>query len=117
MVARGLSSVYGDPQRIGSDLVDRYYELTLREGNRRALGLRLRQMDRGDASAQLKALNVPTLILWGGRDRLFPPAIGQRFQASITGSRLVIFDDLGHVPHEEDPVRTVAPVREFLGLK
>ena len=117
MVARALSSVYGDPQRIGSDLVDRYYELTLREGNRRALGLRLRQMDLRDASAQLKALNVPTLILWGGRDRLFPPAVVQRFQASIAGSRIVIFDDLGHVPHEEDSARTVAPVREFLGLK
>jgi pimeloyl-ACP methyl ester carboxylesterase len=117
LVARGLGSVYGNPERIGSDLVDRYYELTLREGNRRALGLRLRQMDLGDSSVQLKTLNLPTLILWGGRDRLFPPAVGQRFQASIPGSRLVVFDDLGHVPHEEDPARTVAPVREFLGLQ
>ena len=117
LVARGLSSVYGQPERITGDLVDRYYELTLREGNRRALGLRLRQMDLGDSSEQLKRLNVPTLILWGGRDRLFPPAVGQRFQAGIAGSRLVVFDDLGHVPHEEDPARTVVPVREFLGLR
>jgi pimeloyl-ACP methyl ester carboxylesterase len=117
LVAQGLTRVYGHPERIGSELVDRYFELTLREGNRRALGLRLRQTDLGDASEQLKTLNVPTLILWGGRDQLFPPAVGRRFQASIQGSRLVVFDDLGHVPHEEDPARTVAPVREFLGLR
>jgi pimeloyl-ACP methyl ester carboxylesterase len=80
LVAQGLTSVYGHPERVGSELVDRYFELTLREGNRRALGLRLRQMELGDSSAQLQALKLPTLILWGGRDRLFPPAVGQRFQ-------------------------------------
>ena len=32
----------------------------------------------------------------------------------IAGSRLVVFDDLGHVPHEENPARTVAPVKDFL---
>jgi hypothetical protein len=26
-----------------------------------------------------------------------------------------VCDDLGHVPQEEDPVRTVAEVRSFLG--
>jgi pimeloyl-ACP methyl ester carboxylesterase len=30
------------------------------------------------------------------------------------GSQPVIFDGLGHVPHEEDPVRTVAAVEKFL---
>ena len=117
MVAQGLRGVYGQPERVGNELIDRYYELTLREGNRRALGQRLRQMEVGDPSAQLKSINVPTLILWGKRDRLFPPAVGQRFQAAIAGSRLVVFDELGHVPHEEDPTRTVRPVREFLGLR
>jgi pimeloyl-ACP methyl ester carboxylesterase len=117
LVAQGLARVYGHPERIGSELVDRYFELTLREGNRHALGLRLRQTNLGDASEQLKTLQVPTLILWGGRDALFPPAVAQRFQASIPGSRLVMFDDLGHVPHEEDPARTVVPVREFLGSR
>jgi hypothetical protein len=28
----------------------------------------------------------------------------------------VTFDDLGHVPHEEDPSRTLLPVQRFLGL-
>ena len=47
-------------------------------------------------------------------DRLIPPAVGQFFESKIAGSRRVVFDDLGHVPQEEDPARTVEPVREFL---
>ena len=35
---------------------------------------------------------------------------------SPAGSQLVILDDLGHVPQEEDPVRTVAVAKQFLGL-
>jgi hypothetical protein len=27
-----------------------------------------------------------------------------------------MFDDLGHVPQEEDPLRTVAAVKAFLGI-
>ena len=37
-----------------------------------------------------------------------------QFQRDIVGSRLVMFDALGHVPHEEDPAQTVAAVQAFL---
>ena len=114
MVAQGLASVYGDPAKITHDLVDRYYELTLREGNRRALGLRLRQMAPGEAAQRIAGLTQPTLILWGGRDRLIPPAVGVEFARLIAGSQRVVFDELGHVPQEEDPARTVLAVQEFL---
>jgi len=56
----------------------------------------------------------PTLILWGGQDRLIPPDNALHFQRDIAGSRLVMFDALGHVPHEEDPAQTVAAVQDFL---
>ncbi|MFM7531949.1 MAG: alpha/beta fold hydrolase [Rubrivivax sp.] len=115
LVASSLANVYGDPRRITPELVDRYFELTLREGNRRALGLRLRQFVPGEHAERIGTIRQPTLILWGGRDRLIPPSVGQAFHASIPGSRLVVFEELGHVPHEEDPARTVQPVREFLG--
>ena len=116
LVAQGLADVYGDPARVTPDLVDRYFELALREGNRRALGQRLRQLQPGADAARIDTIRQPTLILWGGRDKLVPLAAGRELNARIAGSRLVVFDDLGHVPHEEDPARTVAPVRAFLGL-
>lgn len=106
---------YGDPARVTPELVDRYYELTLREGNRAALVQRFKQAPATEASAaRIKALKLPTLILWGGRDRLIRPDNAARFRREIVGSDVVVFDDLGHVPHEEDAGRTVAAVMRLL---
>ena len=114
LVAKSVASVYGDPRKVTEELVDRYYELTLREGNRRALGLRIRHLVAGENAERIATLKLPTLILWGGRDRLIPPEVAQQFKQQIAGSQLVMFDDLGHVPQEEDPARTVVPVQAFL---
>jgi pimeloyl-ACP methyl ester carboxylesterase len=116
LVALGLRHVYGDPSRVSETLVDRYYELALRQGNRDALVRRFEQLRPGADSALIATLKLPTLILWGGRDRLFPPENGFAFARDIAGSRLVLFDGLGHVPHEEDPARSVAELRRFIGL-
>ena len=117
LVARSVAEVYGDPQRVTEALVDRYFELTLREGNRRALVTLLDNRQPGADAARIPTLQLPTLILWGGRDRLIPPTTGHQFRQLIAGSQLVVFDELGHVPQEEDPVATVAAVKVFLGLK
>lgn len=115
VVEKSVRHVYGDPSKVTPELVDLYMDMTLRAGNRQALGRRMDQGYTGDV-AGLKTLAMPTLILWGGYDRLIPLEFGQRFARDIKGSRLVVFDELGHVPHEEDPARTVAVVKTFLGL-
>jgi pimeloyl-ACP methyl ester carboxylesterase len=114
LVESSLRNVYGDPSRVDAALVDRYYQLALREGNRRALVQRLQQNQRGQDAERLRELKLPTLILWGGRDRLLPLAVAHRFQQDIAGSELVVFDELGHVPQEEDAARSVAPLKAFL---
>jgi pimeloyl-ACP methyl ester carboxylesterase len=117
LIESSVRNVYGDPSKVTPELVDRYYELTLREGNRRAIAERFKQVQPGAMAQRIRDVKVPTLILWGGRDRLIPPINAEHFRRDIAGSRLVMFDDLGHVPHEEDPVRTAAAVKEFLDLK
>lgn len=117
MVEASVQNVYGDPTKVTGPLVDRYFELTLREGNRHALRLRMQQLEMGQDASRIAALKQPTLILWGGRDKLIPPPNGQRFARDIGGSRLVVFPELGHVPHEEDPSRTVDVVKDFVGAK
>jgi pimeloyl-ACP methyl ester carboxylesterase len=115
VVESSVRNVYGDPAKVTPELVDLYYAMTLREGNRKALARRLQQGYTADVS-QLQALKVPTLILWGSRDRLTPIEFAQWFARDIAGSKLVVFEGLGHVPHEEDPGRTVAEVKKFLGM-
>ncbi|HEY4863228.1 MAG TPA: alpha/beta hydrolase [Xanthobacteraceae bacterium] len=117
LVESSVRAVYGDPNKVTSELVDRYYEIALREGNRKALAQRFAQARPGELAARIPELMLPTLILWGGRDQLIPPEAAARFHRDISGSRLVMFDDLGHVPHEEDPARTVAAVKAFLGVE
>jgi len=122
VIESSVRNVYGDPSRVTPELVDRYYELTLREGNRRAFTQRPRTGSGGAANRgggldtlQIATIRAPTLILWGELDRLIPPSNATRFARDIPGSRVVRFPTLGHVPHEEDPVASLAPVREFLG--
>jgi pimeloyl-ACP methyl ester carboxylesterase len=114
IVEDSVRNVYGDPARITPELVDRYFELTLRAGNRHALVERLKQVPIDAIAARIPEIKVPTLVLWGGRDRLIPPEAGKRFTRDIVGSRLWLFDDLGHMPHEEDPGQTLGPVKLFL---
>jgi pimeloyl-ACP methyl ester carboxylesterase len=116
VIEQSLQDVYGHPDKVTPELVDRYFELALRSGNRRALGLRMKQMLPGEGAEKIASIRQPTLILWGGRDRLIPPVVARQFQQSITVSKLVMFNDLGHVPQEEDPARSVEPVKAFLGL-
>jgi pimeloyl-ACP methyl ester carboxylesterase len=114
LIESSVRNTYGDPSRVTPALVDRYYELTLREGNRAALARRFAAGRYGEDPDRIRELELPTLILWGGRDRLIPPRYGDRFHRDIAGSQLVTFPALGHVPHEEDPAVTVAAVLEFL---
>ena len=114
IIEDSVRNVYGDASRVTPELVDRYFELTLREGNRQALAERLKLAPVDAITERIPLIKVPTLVLWGGRDRLIPPENGQRFSRDIAGSRLELFDDLGHVPHEEDPQRTLAAVMRFL---
>lgn len=114
IVESSVKNVYGNPSLVTPELIDRYFDLTTRAGNRKALAERLRQTQPGSLVKQVPELKLPTLILWGGRDRLIPPDIGDRFHKEIVGSKLVRFNELGHVPQEEDPTRTVTALKEFL---
>ncbi|MCY1273793.1 2-hydroxy-6-oxononadienedioate/2-hydroxy-6-oxononatrienedioate hydrolase [compost metagenome] len=114
LIAASVRNVYGDPDKVSPELIERYYQLSLREGNREALRQRFKQGWNFDDHARIGQLRQPTLIIWGGRDRLIPPDNAARFKRDIAGSRLALFDDLGHVPQEEDPARSVAPVLRFL---
>lgn len=112
-VESGIRNMYGDPSKVSAMLVDRSYELTLRQGNRKALGETLRQGDPAD-SADIRSIRTPTLILWGERDSVIPLEDAAEYRKDIVGSKLVTFPKLGHLPQEEDPEATVAAFTRWL---
>ena len=117
IIADSLRNVYGDPSKVTPALIERYYNNTLRAGNRQAVIERFTQTKGGDFELQIQSIKQPTLILWGSEDRLIPIDNAKRFQLDIKGSELVVFTGLGHVPQEEDPAVTVKPVQAFLSFK
>ena len=114
VIDNSVRNVYGDPSKVTPELIDRYFELTLRAGNRKALAYRMDQRLSGE-EVSIKDLKIPTLIIWGAKDKLIPLDNAKRFATDIQGSKLVVFDALGHVPHEEDAKITVEAFKEFVG--
>lgn len=65
--------------------------------------------------ARLHEIAVPVLVMWGERDRLVHRSAADVWVRGIPGARLVSYPDLGHMPMVEDPARSAADVRKFIG--
>jgi pimeloyl-ACP methyl ester carboxylesterase len=59
-------------------------------------------------------LPIPTLIVWGSRDRMIPAWHAIRAQQSIPHCRVELFEGAGHFPHLDEPDRFAELVREFV---
>ncbi len=118
IVQKSIENVYADKSKVTEVLVDRYFELSLREGNRQAFIDRMSEFrNKGIiniATAKIKDLKMPTLIIWGDKDLLIPLEVGEKFHADLPNDTLVVFKNLGHTPMEEDAGKTVAVVKDFL---
>jgi alpha-beta hydrolase superfamily lysophospholipase len=60
------------------------------------------------------ASRVPTMILWGSDDRLIPVSHAIAAHEAIPGSRLEVFEGVGHFPHCEAPERFVDVLLDFI---
>jgi pimeloyl-ACP methyl ester carboxylesterase len=60
------------------------------------------------------ASQVPTLIVWGDRDPFIPVSHAQPTHEAMPGSRLAVFEDVGHFPHCEAPQRFVDVLVDFM---
>jgi pimeloyl-ACP methyl ester carboxylesterase len=66
----------------------------------------------------LHRITVPTLVLWGKNDKLFPCAYAARWGERIAGSRVEIIPDCGHVPMAEKPNETAKEIiRLYAGTR
>jgi pimeloyl-ACP methyl ester carboxylesterase len=114
LAEKSVMNVYDDPSKVTDRVVDRYYELFLREGNRQAFIDRMNFSDYPDHLAKIRAIKVPALIVWGENDKLIPVQNALKFQSDLSNDTLVILEKTGHVPMEEAPERTVGAIRSFL---
>ena len=72
-------------------------------GTQRAIIRTVRGWDAERISREAHLIKQPTLLLWGENDLEIPLADGERLHEEIHGSRLIVFLNCGHIPHEEYP--------------
>jgi pimeloyl-ACP methyl ester carboxylesterase len=113
-MANSVRRTYGDPSKVTDEVIDRSYEVFLREGVRDALGPALRQARSSDDYPLIKNILTPTLIIWGTKDSVVPLTNAERFNADIPGSQRVVLPGVGHLPQEEAPAETAAALEAFL---
>lgn len=83
----------------------------------RAIINTVRRWDAERISREAHLIKQPTLLIWGENDREIPLSDGERLHADIPGSRLIVFLECGHLPHEEYPEAFTNVVIDFVKAK
>ncbi len=116
--ASGLLKLgYGDRSRITDAVIDEWYEMWMRAGNRQAMLARTRQYVSGDVEGKIRAVKVPVLLLWGEKNPRVPVALAYEFQKLLVSApsvELEILEGVGHMAVQEAPQETARLVRVWL---
>ena len=112
-IQNNLEEVYYDPHKITVQVIDRYHDLVRRQGNRTAFIARS-NAPIVDHTDRLKMITAPTLLIWGMEDQWIPIAQSADFQKALPKSKLITLKETGHIPMEERPYESLAPVLTFL---
>jgi pimeloyl-ACP methyl ester carboxylesterase len=110
----GVEPAYADPKSLTEAALARYRDMMLAPGVRGAILDRMRTHALVPPEPILRGITLPVLLLWGEQDRMVPAPHAADYARVLPNSRTVILPGLGHVPMEEDPARSLAPVLEFL---
>lgn len=113
----GLRQVFFDDSLVTSERIDEYVAPMLRPGSFEGLRALLTSADPAMADrfeAAARAVQAPTLVIWGADDQWVRPSDADRFVATIRGSRKVVIPRCGHMPQEEKPHEVAVIVNAFL---
>jgi pimeloyl-ACP methyl ester carboxylesterase len=114
LIEESIRNVYADDSRVTDMLVDQYMDMALREGNRKAFISRIATPLSDSTYLKIPTLQQRTLVLWGAQDYLIPVDNAYRFHRDLPNDTLVVIPNVGHVPMEEMPTKSVRIVRAFL---
>ncbi|MEP6921116.1 MAG: alpha/beta hydrolase [bacterium] len=93
--------------------VDARHQPLRASATHRAIIRTVRHWDADRIQRDAHLIRQPTLIVWGEDDRDVPLRDGEELQQSIAGSRLIVFRNCGHHPHEEFPQIFIDLVADF----
>ena len=112
-----LTNDYGDPERVSDAVVDEWYEMWMREGNRLAMLNLLRQYVSGGVEDKIRAVSVPVLLIWGEKNKRVPLALAYETKNLLVNSpevRLEVLPGIGHMLVQEAPGASSQLIRRYL---
>ena len=114
LLKANLAPAYANKEALSEATLTRYRDMMLAPGVRPAILARMGQVILRDPAPTLAGIQTPTLLLWGEKDAMIPISNAADYLRYMPHARLVSLPSLGHVPFEEDPVKSIAPVEVFL---
>jgi len=112
-----LRNDYGDPARVTDAVIDEWYAMWMREGNRQAMIDLLRQYVSGGVEAKIRSIRVPVLLIWGEKNKRVPLALAYETRALLANSpqvQLEVLPGIGHMLVQEAPKQSAAVIRRYL---
>jgi pimeloyl-ACP methyl ester carboxylesterase len=106
---RKIGELFFDQAHMREADLDRAHKELSDRGGARAMIKLSRSARKDHLGDRMRNIRVPTLLVWGKQDVVTPPEAAVGFNKAIPSSRLVWFDNCGHVPMVEKP-------EEFAGL-
>ena len=117
LAAYMLKSRFGDPGKVDDRLIDQWYEMWLREGQRAAILARLRTYSSADLETVTAAVRVPTLILWGENNPQAPVGQAEELRKMLVNAasvQVITYPGVGHMAADEAGPVIAGDVRIFL---
>jgi len=112
-----LESGFGDESKLNDELIDRWYELWMREGQREAQLDRLSQYKAGDIEDIIRELKPRTLLLWGEANTTADYSQAGEFRElleNVASLKFISYPGVGHMAVQEAGQETGHDVRAFL---
>jgi pimeloyl-ACP methyl ester carboxylesterase len=106
LVERSLSQSVANQEIVTDEAIDRYWELARYPGNRAATLKRFATPRSSFTAEDIATIEVPTLVMWGELDSLFPYEAANWYMEALPEATLVSYADIGHLPMEEAPDRS-----------
>ena len=116
-IKKNMKEVYADETKITEELITRYHKMALRTGNRQAFIDRAKidfNLEEKTKLEKLKSIKTQTLLIWGKEDNWIPLDNGQRMHKALPNSKLVVIENSGHVPMEENPKESLTILKKFV---
>jgi len=110
-----LMECVSDVTLITPEVVERQYHLSRIKGTTWVLYSTLKHAEEAlKLKDQFPLIRQPALFIWGEKDIVFPPEVGETLHRAITGSRFRLIEKSGHIPMWETPDEVNQAILDFL---